>query len=141
MECTSKIYKIKLPYNIPMELIFLLSCKLLAQFTRQPFGPEKQLIGGVRKTLRAKCLTRSAVCTYTVFMKNITLSIEDDLLKMGREYAKIHNLSFNVLVRKLIEQTVKSNSSTWIDDTFDYIDKNITSSQGITWKREDLYRG
>jgi hypothetical protein len=74
-------------------------------------------------------------------MKNITLSIEDDLLKMGRDYAKIHNVSFNVLVRKLIEQTVKSNSSTWIDDTFDYIDKNITSSQGITWKREDLYRG
>ena len=74
-------------------------------------------------------------------MKNITLSIEDDLLKMGRDYAKIHNISFNVLVRKLIEQTVKSNSSTWIDDTFDYIDKNIPSSQGITWKREDLYRG
>lgn len=82
-----------------------------------------------------------AVCTYTVYMKNITLSIEDDLLKMGREYAKIHNLSFNVLVRKLIAQTVKKNSSTWIDDTFDYIDKNISSSQGITWKREDLYRG
>jgi len=74
-------------------------------------------------------------------MKNITLSIEDDLLKMGREYAKIHNVSFNVLVRKLLEQTVKNNSSAWVDDTFDYIDKNITSSQGITWKREDLYRG
>lgn len=73
-------------------------------------------------------------------MKNITLSIDDDLLKLGREYAKLHNLSFNVLVRRLIEQTVKKNSSTWIDDTFEYIDKNISSEQGINWKREDLYR-
>lgn len=85
-------------------------------------------------------LTSAYVCTYTVHMKNITLSIDDDLLKLGREYAKLHNLSFNVLVRRLIEQTVKKNSSTWIDDTFEYIDKNISSEQGINWKREDLYR-
>jgi ribonuclease D len=74
-------------------------------------------------------------------MKNITLSIEDDILKSGREYARAHNVSFNALVRKLIEQTVKNNSTSWVDDTFEYIDKNIPSSQGISWKREELYRG
>jgi hypothetical protein len=74
-------------------------------------------------------------------MKNITLSIDDDILKRGREYARSHNISFNSLVRKLIEQTVKKNTINWVDDMFDYIDKNISSSQGITWKREELYRG
>lgn len=74
-------------------------------------------------------------------MKNITLSIEEDILKLGREYARVHNVSFNVLVRKLIERTVKKSSSNWLDDTFEYIDKNIDSRSGMTWKREDLYRG
>lgn len=74
-------------------------------------------------------------------MRNITLSIDEDILKLGREYARSHNLSFNVLVRRLIEQTVKKTDSSWVDDTFDYIDRNIDSSAGITWKREDLYRG
>lgn len=74
-------------------------------------------------------------------MKNITLSIEEDILKLGREYARTHNVSFNVLVRKLIEQTVKKSSSNWVDDMFEYIDKNIDSKSGITWKREDLHRG
>ena len=39
-------------------------------------------------------------------MKNITLSIDEDVLQAGRDYARAHNMSFNVLVRKLIEQTV-----------------------------------
>lgn len=30
-------------------------------------------------------------------MKNVTLSIDDDLLKIGREYARRHNISFNVM--------------------------------------------
>jgi len=74
-------------------------------------------------------------------MKNITLSIDEDTLKLGREYARSHNISFNALVRRLIEQTVKKSQSSWLDDTFDYIDKNIDSNGGITWKREDLHRG
>ena len=86
-------------------------------------------------------MTNKNVCTYTVQMRNITLSIDDDILKLGREYARTHNVSFNVLVRRLIEQTVTKKSSDWLDDTFQYIDQNIHSSVGITWKREDLYRG
>lgn len=74
-------------------------------------------------------------------MKNITLSMDEDTVKLGREYAKRHNISFNVLVRRLIEQTVKKDNTSWLDDTFDYIDKNIDSSRGITWSREELYRG
>ena len=74
-------------------------------------------------------------------MKNITLSMDEDIIKLGREYAKRHNISFNVLVRRLIEQTVKNDNTSWLDDTFDFIDRNIDSSNGITWTREELYRG
>lgn len=42
-------------------------------------------------------------------MKSITLSIDENILQAGREYARAHNVSFNVLVRRLIEQTVAHN--------------------------------
>lgn len=74
-------------------------------------------------------------------MKNITLAIDDDVLKLGREYARRHNLSFNGLVRRLIEQTVYSSSTEWLSDTFSLMDTHPVSSGGKKWKREDLHRG
>lgn len=74
-------------------------------------------------------------------MKNITLSIDDELLKLGREYARQHKVSFNVLVRRLIEQTVTTSSTQWLNDTFYLMDKTNVSSKSQKWKREDLYRG
>lgn len=73
-------------------------------------------------------------------MKNITLSLDEDTLKLGREYARLHNISFNALVRRLIDQTVKTSSVQWLEDTFKLIDNTNVSSNGTKWKREDLYR-
>lgn len=73
-------------------------------------------------------------------MKNITLSIDDDLLHAGREYAREHNISFNVLVRKLIEQTVAQKQARWLDDTFALMDRANVKSGTETWSREELYR-
>ena len=73
-------------------------------------------------------------------MKNVTLSIDEDVLQAGREYARVHNMSFNVLVRKLIEQTVVSEKKQWLDDTFSLMDKLNTSSKNQKWTREELYR-
>ena len=73
-------------------------------------------------------------------MKNITLSIEDDVLQAGRAYARQHNVSFNVLVRRLIEQTVVQKQSRWLEDTFSLMDTADVSSNGDRWTREDLYR-
>jgi len=74
-------------------------------------------------------------------MKNITLAIDDEILKLGKEYARQHNISFNVFVRRLIEQTVKTSSTQWLNDTFSLIDKTNVSSNGEKWKREDLNEG
>jgi len=73
-------------------------------------------------------------------MKNITLSIDDEILQAGREYARIHNISFNVLVRKLIEQTVVPQKGQWLEDTFTLMDKLNVSSKNKKWTREELYR-
>lgn len=73
-------------------------------------------------------------------MRNITLSIDDDVLMAGREYARIHNISFNVLVRKLIEQTVTLKTNKWLDDTYSLMDTLNVSSENESWTREELYR-
>jgi hypothetical protein len=73
-------------------------------------------------------------------MKNITLSMDEKVLKAGRDYARKHNVSFNVLVRKLVEQTVLSSKNQWLDDTFSLMDKLSVSSVNQTWTREELYR-
>lgn len=73
-------------------------------------------------------------------MKNITLSIDDEVLKAGREYARKHNVSFNALVRKLVEQTVMPSKGDWLEETFSLMDKAQADSRGEHWTRKELYR-
>ncbi|MBN8707094.1 MAG: hypothetical protein J0L62_14575 [Bacteroidetes bacterium] len=73
-------------------------------------------------------------------MKNITLSIDESVLKIAREYARQHNISFNALVRRLIEQEVIRNNTNWLDNVFSQMDKANVSSGEEKWTREDLYR-
>lgn len=72
-------------------------------------------------------------------MPNITISMDEELLKAGRRYALEHNTSINALLRKLLEQTVRSQSRQWIDECFRRMDEAKVSSQGKRWRREDLY--
>ena len=73
-------------------------------------------------------------------MKNITLSIDENVLQAGREYARNHNISFNSLVRKLVEQTVVTNKDYWLHDTFSLMDTLNATSGNEKWTREELYR-
>ena len=72
-------------------------------------------------------------------MPNITISLDSELLKLGRQYAEKHQTSLNALIRKLLEQTVKSQSRDWLDECFGLMDRAEVNSQGQRWKREDLY--
>lgn len=74
-------------------------------------------------------------------MKNITLSIDEDILQAGREYAHSHNLSFNVLVRRLIKQAVVTRTNQWLEDTFTLMDRIEVNSTNEALNREELYRG
>ncbi|MDR2746986.1 MAG: hypothetical protein LBB77_06010 [Treponema sp.] len=74
-------------------------------------------------------------------MKNITLAIDEETLVLGRQYAQKHNMSFNALVRNLLEKTIKRTSTDWLDAMFKQIDNDNVSSRGQKWTREELYRG
>ena len=82
-------------------------------------------------------------------MKNITLTIDEDTLERGEEYAKRHNTSLNGLVRDLLEQTVKPRKE-WVEEMFRLMDEASAhkdcledgahgNSEGRRWTREDAY--
>lgn len=72
-------------------------------------------------------------------MKNITISIDEEVLEAGREYAQKHNISLNTLIRKLLSQTVLPSSKNWLDECFKLMDSADVDSGGKKWKREELY--
>jgi hypothetical protein len=72
-------------------------------------------------------------------MKNITLSIDDDLLREGREYARRHHTTLNSLVREVLGKTVRAHRSSWLGEAFAMADKARGNSRGARWKRDDLH--
>ena len=72
-------------------------------------------------------------------MPNITLSLDEDILRAGREYARKHNTSLNNLVRRLLRQTVSRESTEWLEECFRIMDKAGGNSRGRKWTREGLY--
>ena len=73
-------------------------------------------------------------------MKNITLAIDEKIVHAGRLYARRHNLTFNSLVRKLLEQAVTKSSKNWLEESFALMDKANGKSKVKRWKRQELYR-
>jgi hypothetical protein len=73
-------------------------------------------------------------------MKNITLALDEKIVKAGREYARKHNLTLNSLIRRLLEQTVTHESTEWIDECYLLMDKAAVCPPAPKWKREDLHR-
>jgi hypothetical protein len=72
-------------------------------------------------------------------MPNITISLDETLLKSGRQYAEKHGTSVNALIRKLLEKTVTSDSMDWVDECFALMDRANAKSMGKRWSRKDLY--
>jgi len=72
-------------------------------------------------------------------MKNITLSIPEDLIKQGREYAAKHGTTLNGLIRKLLKSTVQSGQQTKARQVLMEMKKLKSPLKSINWKREDLY--
>jgi cytochrome P450 len=72
-------------------------------------------------------------------MPNITISLDEDLLKAGRRYARKHRTSLNALLRALLEQRIKPHSEARLDDCFSLMDQAKANSRRKRWEREDLY--
>ncbi len=79
------------------------------------------------------------MCAYNVIMKNITLSIDEETLNAGREYAQRHQTTLNGLVRELLVKTVLADKKAAVGEMFRLMDAHPGNSQGRPWTREDLY--
>jgi len=72
-------------------------------------------------------------------MANVTMSIDDELLKKSRKYAARHNTSLNALIRQLLKNEVESGSKEWLDECISLMDQIDVTSDGKKWTRSDLY--
>lgn len=73
-------------------------------------------------------------------MPNVTISIPDNVLKSGREYARKRRSSLNALIRELLMKTVlRPSQSGWLEECFRLMDKAQADSKGRQWRRDELY--
>jgi hypothetical protein len=79
------------------------------------------------------------VYAYNVYMKNITLALDEETLDAGRDYAQRHQTTLNALVRELLMKTVLADREAAVREMFRLMDKHPGNSQGRHWIREDLY--
>jgi len=71
-------------------------------------------------------------------MKNITLSIPDDLLAKVRQYAQRRNKSINQLIREMLASRVQSKNA--VQNLIEISDRLAAVSQEkYTWNRDEIY--
>jgi len=71
-------------------------------------------------------------------MKNVTLSLPEDLLAKSREYARKRGMSLNELIRKYLKSNVSVDSKSTAEKLLERR-RDFKFDTKITWKREDLY--
>ncbi len=71
-------------------------------------------------------------------MKNVTLSIPDDLLKKSRSYAKEHQTTLNEMIRNLLRKTVNAKESDFLKK-LESFQEELSIDTRIKFKRDDLY--
>lgn len=72
-------------------------------------------------------------------MKNITLSIDDDLIVQARKYAHKCHTTLNQLIRDLLTQKVLPKRQNDMQRMFDLFAQHPPSVTHYRFKREDIY--
>ena len=72
-------------------------------------------------------------------MPNITLSLDADLMRRGRDYAKTHGTSLNALIRKLLDEHTKP-ADTQIGSLITSLESTNGRSGGKRINRAELQR-
>ena len=72
-------------------------------------------------------------------MKNVTLSMPDDLLSKSREYAEKHGTTLNDMIRDYLKKTVKSDQSDFIK-RLELLQQQVQiKTKGERFDRDELY--
>ena len=72
-------------------------------------------------------------------MKNVTLSLPDDLLSKSRQYAFEHNTSLNQMIRDYLSSKVMKDSKKGLESLFELMD-SVDVKTNVKWTRDDLYK-
>ena len=72
-------------------------------------------------------------------MKNVTLSIPEDLLRESREYAKRNGSSLNEYIRTLLKQAVRKQTSDTVEDLEQLSEKIKINTKSNSWNRSEIY--
>lgn len=72
-------------------------------------------------------------------MPNVTISLDEKTLKVGREYARMHHTSLNALIRETLNSKVRPPENDWLEECLSLMDRAKAHSHGKKWKREDLH--
>ncbi len=72
-------------------------------------------------------------------MKNVTLSIPDDLLNKSREYALENNTSLNQMIRDYLSSKVMKDRKRGLESLFELMD-SVEVKTNLKWTRDDLYK-
>lgn len=72
-------------------------------------------------------------------MKNITLSMPEDLIKLGREYAAKHGTTLNEMIRELLRKRVINETDHPIERLIEHAEKLKIKKSSWKWNREEVY--
>jgi len=72
-------------------------------------------------------------------MPNVTIALNEHLLRASREYAQRHGTSLNALIRELLDKTVNQTDKKWPDAFFKALDEAHGNSRGWKWNRDEIY--
>lgn len=75
-------------------------------------------------------------------MTNLTISVDEELLKKARMRALEENTSVNAVLRNYLETYAGADLNKYIEATKNFLElarKSRTQVGKITWKRDDLY--
>lgn len=67
-------------------------------------------------------------------LKNITLSIPEELLSKSREYAASHGKSLNGMIREMLSKAVSTSKP-----DYNQISKELEVDTKLTFTRDELY--
>ena len=72
-------------------------------------------------------------------MPNVTIALNETLLRASRDYAQRHGTSLNALIRDSLEEKVGKAKAQSLQAFFDSVDKCPGHSRGWKWNREEIY--
>ena len=72
-------------------------------------------------------------------MKNVTLSIPDDLLAKSRQFALEHDTSLNQMIRNYLSSRVIKDTKRGMESLFELMDSAEVKTN-VKWTRDDLYK-